>query len=159
MSQVEREYGWDEAPIDKPDEGGFVLLPDGTYPFIVESFERGRFAGSAKMAACNQATVTLRVDGGPLGDVRVKHRLFLHSKCQGLLAQFFKGIGHRKEGDPLVMNWGKVPGSHGIVKLGKRTFEGKEFQDVKGFEPPKDGVGAPQYAAPANTAKQDDLPF
>lgn len=144
MTQEEREYGWDEPAIEKPEEGEFKLLPDGVYPFVVATFERGRHTGSEKLPPCNMATIHLRVNGGEHGEVTVQHKLFLHSKTQGLLSQFFKGIGHRKEGEPLVMNWSKVPGSSGYVKLGKRTYNGREFQDVKGFET-RDQQPTPNY--------------
>lgn len=147
MNTEDREYGWDEKPISKPDEGGFVILPDGEYPFIVPLFERARHQGSEKLPPCNMAIVHLLVDGGEFGKCTVKHRLFLHSKMQGLLSQFFKGIGLRKKGDDLFMDWSKVPASTGIVKLGHRQYEGKTFQDVKGFVEP--GQAAAPAPAPA----------
>ena len=48
---------WDDE-IEK-DGGDFVLLPEGDYNFTVAKFERGRFAGSEKMPACNQAKLEL----------------------------------------------------------------------------------------------------
>lgn len=40
----------------------FIVLPEGDYNFTVTDFERGRFPGSAKIPACNKASLTLRVD-------------------------------------------------------------------------------------------------
>lgn len=157
MNTENKEYGWEEPPIDNPNEGDFVLLPDGEYPFTVTTFERERFAGSAKLPACNMAVIHLLVDSGPAGQVTIKHRLYLHSKCQGLIAQFFKGVGLRKKGEQLVMNWSALAGCTGRVKLGKRADKNdptKFWQDVKGF--------ADSTAQPAQSPTppaSDDMPF
>ena len=50
---------WDDAIENDGQE--FIILPEGDYNFTVTDFERGRFPGSAKMSACNKATLTLQV--------------------------------------------------------------------------------------------------
>ena len=40
----------------------FIILPEGDYTFTVTNFERGRFPGSAKIPACNKATLTIQID-------------------------------------------------------------------------------------------------
>ena len=40
----------------------FIILPEGDYNFTVSAFERGCFPGSAKMQACNKASLTLSVE-------------------------------------------------------------------------------------------------
>lgn len=47
MTQMEREFGWDDEIVKEGGEG-FTLLPPGDYNFTVAKFERGRFAGSEK---------------------------------------------------------------------------------------------------------------
>lgn len=163
-----RELGWDER-VDQPDEGGFTMLPDGIYPFKVLSFERSRHEGSEKLPACNSAIVSIEFDGGPqLGTTSVKHTLFLHTKTTGLLSQFFRGIGLRKHGDPLVLNWGAISGRQGYAKLGKRTYDGREFQDIKNFLYPEDwpAQASSQPAQPAQPVQPaqsitpgEDAPF
>lgn len=99
-------------------ESEFELLPEGEYDFEVESFERGRFDGSEKMSACPQANLTLIVkdpDTGKSG--KVYDTLFLHSKAEWRLSQFFSAIGQKKKGEPLRMNWNLVPGAKGRLKL------------------------------------------
>ena len=99
-------------------ESEFELLPEGEYDFEVESFERGRFDGSEKMSACPQANLTLIVkdpDTGKSG--KVYDTLFLHSKAEWRLSQFFSAIGQKKKGEPLCMNWNLVPGAKGRLKL------------------------------------------
>ena len=69
---------WNDAIEDDGQE--FVLLEEGDYNFIVRDFERGRFPGSAKLPACNKATLTLEVDTRD-GCAIVKHDLIL---CRNL---------------------------------------------------------------------------
>ena len=81
MEDTNKAYGWDEERIDNPNENdAFTLLPPGNYNFEVVKFERGRFDGSPKMAACPMAIYTLDIDGGELGIVKHTHRLFLNRK-------------------------------------------------------------------------------
>ena len=80
---IDREYDWGD--VIENDGPSYTLLPEGEYPFEVVSFERKRFAGSAKLPPCNQAELTLLIDGGALGRTTVYHSLFLHTKTEGLL--------------------------------------------------------------------------
>ncbi|MCR8978716.1 hypothetical protein [Brevibacillus laterosporus] len=152
MSQIDRELSWDDE-IQK-DGGGFVLLPPGDYNFTVTKFERGRFAGSEKMPACNQAKLEITVHSPEHGDVVVFHNLFLHSKTEGLLSNFFAGIGLKKKGEPLKMNWPAVLGRKGRLKLEVRNYthngEERSNNQVKNFYPYDELPGAtgqqpPQY--------------
>ena len=78
----EKELQWDDT-ITK-DASDFILLPEGDYNFTVESFERGRHAGSEKLPPCNKAVLALRIEAAE-GTVRITHNLFLHSKTEGML--------------------------------------------------------------------------
>jgi hypothetical protein len=122
----ERELGWDDE-IEK-DGSEFVLLPEGDYNFTVMKFERARFAGSEKMPSCNQAKLELAIHTADHGDVIVFHNLFLHTKTEGLLSNFFAGIGQKKKGEKLRMNWNAVIGARGKCKLivNKYTSKGEE---------------------------------
>lgn len=121
---IERELGWEDE-IQK-DGGEFTLLPAGDYNFTVTKFERGRFAGSEKMPACNQAKLELTVHSPDHGDVIVFHNLFLHTKTEGLLSNFFAGIGQKKKGEALRMNWSAVVGAKGRLKLEINKFRGND---------------------------------
>jgi hypothetical protein len=127
MSQeIERELGWDDE-IEK--EGGiFVLLPPGDYNFTVAKFERGRFAGSDKMPPCPQAKLELRIHSPEHGDITIFHNLMLHTKTEGFLSNFFTGIGQKKKGDRLKMNWNYVTGAKGRCKViqNKYMVKGEE---------------------------------
>lgn len=141
MSEMERELGWDDE-IEK-DGGDFILLPAGDYNFTVEKFERGRFQGSEKMPACNQAKLTLTVHSPEHGDVTVFNNLLLHTKTEGLLSNFFTGIGQKKKGEKLRMNWNAVIGAKGRLKLEINKFKGRDGEErtnnqVKTFLPYED---------------------
>ncbi|OUS70279.1 hypothetical protein B1748_29015 [Paenibacillus sp. MY03] len=133
---IEREFGWDDT-IEKDGGGGFTLLPAGDYFFTVAKFERSRFAGSEKMPACNQAKLELTIHSPEHGDVTVFHNLFLHTKTEGLLSNFFSAIGQKRKGEPLRMNWQTVTGSKGKAKLGVRNYrsqgEDRSANEVKTF--------------------------
>ncbi|MHC4195961.1 MAG: hypothetical protein ACYSQZ_08480, partial [Planctomycetota bacterium] len=141
------------------------------YPFTIHHMERGRHTGSDRLPPCNKATVFIEFDGGPqLGITTVKHQLFLHTKVTGLLAQFFRAIGLRKHGDPLVLNWNAIPGRKGYAKLGKRKHEDRWYPKVKEFLDPEDRPvqaatppaqpAQPQYQQPMiGPGKKEDAPF
>jgi hypothetical protein len=123
----ERELGWEDE-IEK-DGSDFIVLPEGDYNFTVSKFERARFVGSAKMPACNQAKIELTVHCPQNGDVVIFHNLFLHTKTEGLLSSFFAGIGQKKKGEKLRMNWNTVIGSKGKLKLEINKFTGNDGQE------------------------------
>lgn len=124
------EMEWD-AEISK--ESDFVLLPAGEYDFKVAAFERARYNGGGKMGPCNEAKITLEVKAPDGRTASVRHNLFLNSKCEPMLCAFFRGIGQKKHGEPLKMNWNKVIGSSGRAKFGIREYNGNQFNEVKGF--------------------------
>lgn len=130
--EMGRELGWDDS-IEN-DGAGFLILPEGDYDFEVVGFERGRFAGSDKLPACNKAIVKIKLMGDT-GSVTIDHQLFLHTRTEGLLCAFFVGIGQRKHGEKVTMNWNKVVGSKGRCKVHIEKWisntTGKELQSNK----------------------------
>lgn len=158
VTDTGRELGWnDEIENDGSD---FVLLPAGEYPFRVTGFERARFAPKpgAKIPACPTAKLAIEIDG----QTTLTHNLYLHTKCEGLLCQFFRAIGARKHGERIVMDWGKVVGASGHCVVDVRDWTGragetKQSNEIKKFLDPED-VATPQ-AATAGTADVDDIPF
>jgi hypothetical protein len=137
---VDRAFDWSD---EISNDSSYTDLPDGEYPFVVTGLERERHAGSEKLPPCNKAVVYLEVDGGAAGKATIKHNLFLHSKTEGLLCEFFTGIGQRQHGEKMKMDWGRVIGSTGRLKLGHRTFNGTDgpvtVMDVKKFYEPAQG--------------------
>ncbi|MGE4272087.1 MAG: DUF669 domain-containing protein [Desulfitobacterium sp.] len=141
MSNQGFELGWDDQiENDSPE---FVTLPEGDYDFEVIDFERARHAGSDKLPACNKAIVHIKVQG-PEGVAVIRHNLFLHTITEGMLCAFFTGIGQRKKGEKLTMNWNKVIGSGGRAKVGIRKWTSKDgnemiSNEIKRFYEPEDG--------------------
>ena len=116
----------------------FTLLPAGSYPFTVLSYERARHNASANLPACAQAILHIEVDGGQLGKRKIDHNLYLHSKTQGFLNEFFRSIGCTGEGNKVKMDWSKVPGARGVCevfvdKYTKRNGQPGESNKIKKF--------------------------
>lgn len=146
VNAIDREFDWgDEIKNDGPD---YVLLPEGEYPFEVTKFERARFDGSEKLPPCKMAVLTLRIDGGSAGETYITHRLYLHSKCEGLLCAFFTAIGQRKHGEALRMNWNNVIGARGTAQIEIHEYTKKDgstgqSNQVKRFVDPPEETAAP----------------
>lgn len=130
----DRAFSWDDE-IEKDDE--FIILPEGDYFFRVEGFERGRHPGSEKLPACPKASIKIKVFSDQ-GDTTVFHNLFLHSRTESMISAFFAGIGLKKKGEKLKMEWNKVIGKEGKLKLGIRTYNGREYNEVKKFYRPEE---------------------
>lgn len=143
----ERELMWDDV-IEK-DANEYVLLPEGDYDFTVEGFERARHPGSDKLPPCNKAVLRLRVDSDH-GAAYINHNLFMHTITEGMLSAFFASIGMKKKGEPLRMDWGRVPGSTGRAKVGIHNYEKngekRQANEIKRFYP-KEDAAAPAYRA------------
>ena len=137
------ELDWDSEIENEGSE--FIVAEPGDYDFVVTAFERGRFQGSAKMPPCNQAKLTIRLEiPGSDGICDIKHNLFLHTKSEWKLCEFFTSIGQRQSGQRVAMNWNAVIGSRGRCKVSKRSFEsnkepGKTLwaNDIDKFYPPQ----------------------
>lgn len=136
----DRELDWDdEIEHDSPD---FILLPEGDYDFEVVEMERGRYQGGDKIPPCKKATVHLKIET-PDGINIIRHPLFMHTATEGLLCAFFMGIGQRKKGEKLRMNWPSVVGSRGRAKVGIRKWtddkgQEHEMNQIKRFYEPED---------------------
>ena len=123
------------------DEGGFVLLEPGVYPFVVSNLEKERYEGGAKMGPCPRAKLTLSVFA-PSGDATVFDRILLHTKTQWRVAQLFCGLGFEKNAETgrYPMAWNQVVGRGGYVELKVREYEsrGEKYKsnDVVRYLPP-----------------------
>lgn len=138
------ELNWDSEIENEGSE--FVIVDPGDYNFTVVNFERGRFQGSAKMPPCNQAKLTIRLDI-PDGICDMKHNLFLHTKMEWKLCEFFTSIGQRQSGQRVAMNWNTVIGAKGKCRVTKRSFPSKDdptkirwANDIEKFYAPKESL-------------------
>lgn len=136
-------------------DSSFTLLPEGNYPFTVVKFERGEHAGSQKMPPCKKAVLTIEIDGGALGTTTITENLFLHSRAEWKLCQFFTAIGQRKRGEQLRMNWQQVPGAKGWAKVVVNKYDdrngvARENNRVDTYIDPAD-MGTTAPAAPSGS--------
>lgn len=127
---------WDSEISSK---NKFEYIP-GDYDYEVVDFQAATHPGSEKLPACPKAIVKLKVmyEGGTLD---VNKHLFLHSKMEGLLSDFFISIGLMNKGDSLQMNWNDVVGRRGRATFYNReASNGKSYFEVKKFLPPGRGT-------------------
>lgn len=149
---MSRELGWDDEI--QHDSSPFQILPEGDYIFTVKKFERARHSGSEKIPPCSKAILTLAVINGEAhGEVQTA--LFLHTKVEWKLCQFFTAISQRKRGETIRPNWGGVPGSGGVCHVGVRKWMGndgkeRESNEITEFYDPEKApsVSAGQSIAP-----------
>ena len=118
------------------------LLPEGDYWFEIVKVERGHHGGSAKIPACNKATVTFRILA-PQGEAIIKENYFLLSDewRMELMTAFFRSIGVAKQGESRVKPvWSnEIAGRRGVCHIAPRSYqyEGKTCQtnDLKKLYP------------------------
>ena len=139
------ELGWDDVISE---ESNFVLLDPGTYDFTINSFERKRYNGSAKMCACNMIELSLSVEGQT-----IKDRLYMNKKAEWRLSQFLVSISMKQKGVPCKPNWNAIPGAHGRCELGVHTYkkdngDESKYNEVKAYIEPDGGMN-PSAAAVA----------
>lgn len=157
---------WDSAIHNTGAE--FVLLPEGDYPFTVTKFERQRHPGSAKLPPCGKAQLTLTLDGGPLGTAAVTHNLFLHTKTEWKIYQFFESIGQHAQGsgEPLHPRWNEVLGASGRCHAAVEEYRSTKYGDTRKrneitqFYPAQPGgrTGTPSAPAAQTVPAAADLP-
>ncbi len=154
FNNIDRELNWDDEIVKDSD---FVLIPEGDYNFTVTAFDRARHEGSDKLPPCNKAIITLRIALPDGTTQELKHNLFLHSKCEGLLSAFFTAIGQKKKGEPLRMNWGAILGTTGRCKVSVRTWKGKNGEDMRSNDIKK--FYAPEDIAPVQPASGQPVAY
>lgn len=126
MAQDNRIMDWNDTIQDDGRE--FVILPEGDYFFTVTDFERARFPGSAKIPACNKATLSLDIDNDK-GIATARVDLILYRTLEWRIASFFRSIGMKKHGEQVVMDWTKVVGARGKAHIKPRSYTGKNGEE------------------------------
>lgn len=124
-SDNKQEIGWGDSIGNDGRE--FVTLEPGDFNFQVKGFKRGRSKGNDKNPPCNMAIVEVDImdeDGRTL--TTIEHNLLLRRDLEWKICEFFRGIGARKHGETITMDWSKVPGASGKCKIGKREFVKKD---------------------------------
>ena len=135
MSEMDRDFGWEDE-IEK--DSSFVELPAGDYDFVIDHYERARSQGSDKIPASNMAIVFFNVTG-PNGEAAtIRENFILHSKMEWKLSELFCGVGLKKKGEKLRMNWNALPGLKGRAQItldADRKDETKKYNHIKKIYP------------------------
>lgn len=114
MATEGRELGWDDT-IQK--DSSFAELQPGDYDFTIDHYDRGRSQGSEKIPASNMAIVYFSI-AAPNGETAtIKENFILHSKLEWKLSELFCGVGLKKKGEELRMNWNALPGLKGRAQI------------------------------------------
>jgi hypothetical protein len=114
MSTEGRELGWDDTIQN---DSSFVELPEGDYDFTIDHFERGRSKGSDKIPPSNMAIVYFVVKTADGQEATIKENFILHTRLEWKLSELFCGVGLKKKGEELRMNWNALPGLTGRAKV------------------------------------------
>lgn len=145
MAITDQAYDEFDSPIgEEADQGGFVVLEPGVYPFSIdEPVIREKFGGSDKMPPCWKATVKLAVDGGVQGNATVFYGLFLTKNQSWKIKQLFVGLGLiAADAKNFTPPWNNIVGCTGAVEIGNRTYNGNVYNDVKRVLPPAEAAEA-----------------
>lgn len=128
---MDRELEWDSEITAESKE--FIILPEGDYNFTVNKVERRRSKGSDKMPPCKMMEVYISIDAAE-GNAVIIHNLVLHSKVEWKLSEFFESLGIKKKGETIRMRW-DIVGMSGKCKVGKKIYNGYEYNEIKKFYP------------------------
>ncbi len=115
----------------------YIMLPEGDYDFVIESFERSMYEGSEKVPACPRAELKVKVET-PEGVCIMNESFLLYDRMQWKLAEFFLSIGAEEVGGRVKMNWNLVPRATGRATVEIRPDRNdptKKYNHVKKFLP------------------------
>lgn len=135
---IDREFNWDDE-ISK--DTNFIELSAGDYDFVIDHYERGRSKGSDKIPPSNMATVYFNVKAPDGQEVQIRENYILHSKLEWKLSELFCGVGLKKKGETLRMNWNALPGLTGRAKVTldpDRNDPSKKFNHIDKLYPKED---------------------
>lgn len=110
-----RELGWEDTIQN--DGQDFEPVAAGDYDVTIERFERSRSKGEGKLPPCNMAVVYFTVHAYDR-EITIKENYVLHSSLEWKLSELFCGVGLKKKGEELRMNWQMLPGKKARAKVG-----------------------------------------
>lgn len=135
MSDMERGFEWDDE-IQK--DNNFETLPEGDYDFTIERYERARHAGSDKIPPCNKAIVFFNIKTPDGKETTIQENFILHTKMEWKLSELFCGVGLKKKGEKLRMNWTALPGLKGRAQISldvDKNDPNKKYNHIKKIYP------------------------
>ena len=136
MAETEgSELGWEDTISKESSE--FEPIPEGDYEFTIEKYERARSQGKGKLPPCNMAVVYFRIADRDR-EVVIRENFILHSSLEWKLSELFRGIGAKKEGEEVRMNWNLLPGATGRAQVSldpDRNDPSKKYNHIKKIYP------------------------
>ena len=111
------------------DEGSFVVLPAGDYPFKIEKMERSRYNGGDKISACPKAVVHFEITAPDGKIVHLQENYLLHTKMEWKLSELFASIGMKARGEKAQMQWDNIIGKRGICRIIVNEYKDKKGND------------------------------
>lgn len=145
MGLEDKELGWEDTI--KNDGQDFEPVPEGDYDVTVERIERSRSKGEGKLPPCNMAVVYFIVHAHNR-DITVRENYILHTSIEWKLSELFCGVGLKKKGEELRMNWQALPGKKARAKIGLKpgmkdpTKMYNYIDKLYPYEPPKYQAGS-----------------
>lgn len=129
MTVEGRELGWDDSITNDSQ-----VLPEGDYNVTIEKYDRSRSNGG-KLPPCNMAVVYFIVHA-PGRDVTIREYYTLHTSLEWRLSELFRGVGLKKKGEELRMDWNALPGKTARARIGITTSRnGKEYNNIEKLYP------------------------
>ena len=149
IKKIKEEYQKDQKQND------FELLPDGDYPCFVYDLE-----GGVSKNDNPKISVTLKVANGDYQNRQLWTNLTLISKAWFKVEEFFEAIdkdidmipdGVETAEQVVAAIKNDILGSKVIAQIGRRKWEGNEYNDVKKLKKPEKDFAAEDAA--------EDAPF
>lgn len=129
MTVEGRELGWDDSITNDSQ-----VLPEGDYNVTIEKYDRSRSNGG-KLPPCNMAIVYFIVHA-PGRDITIRENYMLHTSLEWKLSELFRGVGLKKEGEELRMDWSALPGKTARARIVVATSRnGNEYNNIKKLYP------------------------
>lgn len=139
MGTEGRELSWDD---NIQNDSSFMELPEGDYEFTIDHYERGRSQGSEKIPPSNMAIVFFNIRTPEGQEVTIKENYILHSRLEWKLSELFCGVGLKKKGEEVRMNWNALPGLTGRARISldaDKNDPSKKYNHIKKIYPKEQG--------------------
>lgn len=148
--------GWDDEISGEVNE--FIDLEPGIYKFTITNLERKYTdkATNAIPAGTPYAMVSVQVERADGKTKVMKERLYLMRKFEWKLSQVFVSVGLIQEGVRGAMPWNRLVGSQGVCEVGKHTYNGETYDNIKSFLTPRQAQEPVDKATGINTPPQSN---
>ncbi len=102
------------------------------------------------MPPCNMAIVYFNIRTQDGQETQIREYYILHENLEWKLSELFCGVGLKKKGETLRMNWPALPGLMGRAKVSlepDRNDPSKKFNHIEKIYPKEDTGSKPAYKA------------